>query len=574
MPSDTAVSTSDQAAAIIETAFLGYIGGFHNYTLKARMRFETRDWLGALRDSAERLDLYVDEVRSAVDGVKSLLGDSVRDKATWSAIRAAYHDRVLQRRDLKLAESFFNSITRRIFTTVGVDPDVEFIATAARPPAPSSLADITETFPCTGDITDVVRRILRRYELGIGYEDRERDSRLVAHEIGRQLGSMEVAAVEMVRSHFFRNKGAYLVGRIHTDAGQRPIVLALANDSGRVRVEAVLLTEDEVSVIFSFTRSYFFVDAPCPAALVSFLRTIMPRKPPAELYVAIGHNKHAKTEFYRDLLRHLASTDEQFEIAPGARGMVMIVFTMPSYDVVFKVIKDRFDYPKTSTREDVMARYQLVFRHDRAGRLVDAQEFEHLEFERRHFSDGLLDELTSRAASTVKVTDTSVVVTHLYTERRLTPLDLYLDEVDEEAKLAAVLDYGQSLRDLAATNIFPGDLLLKNFGVTRHGRLVFYDYDELRLLDECTFRALPAARSDEDELSAEPWFYVGQEDVFPEEFLPFLGLKGRLRDVFVAAHGDLLTPEFWQRMQREHREGHVLDLIPYPPARRLHHHHG
>jgi len=288
-----------------------------------------------------------------------------------------------------------------------------------------------------------------------------------------------------------------------------------------------------------------------------------------ELYTALGHNKHGKTVFYRALLQHIATTDDQFDIAPGTRGMVMLVFALPSFDVVFKIIRDQFAYPKTTTRADVMARYQLVFKHDRAGRLVDAQEFEHLRFDKRRFSERLLQELAAEAASTVTITDDSVILKHVYTERKMTPLDLYLQAASDADARAAVLDYGEALRDLAATNIFPGDLLLKNFGVTRHERLIFYDYDELCTLDECNFRKIPPPRNEDDELSGEPWYYVAPNDVFPEEFLPFLGLPEALRRVFLESHAELLTAEFWWRMQEQQRAGIVPDLLPYSPSRRL-----
>src|SRR6185503_2509662 len=112
----------------------------------------------------------------------------------------------------------------------------------------------------------------------------------------------------------------------------------------------------------------------------------------------------------------------------------------------------------------------------------------------------------------------------LYTERRMTPLNLYLREVDSRHAQDAIVDYGEAIKDLARTNIFPGDMLLKNFGVTRHRRVIFYDYDELCLLTTCHFRDLPAARDDLEETGAEPWYYVGPHDIFPEEFLTFLGL--------------------------------------------------
>ena len=340
----------------------------------------------------------------------------------------------------------------------------------------------------------------------------------------------------MIPAVFYRNQGAYLVGRIRSGDQVMPLTLALHHEAGGIVVDAVLLTADEVSIIFSFTRSYFHVEVHRPRDLVMFLKSIMPRKPIAELYIAIGYNKHGKTELYRDLMRHIDRSTDTFEIAPGDRGMVMCVFTLPSFDVVFKVIRDRFAYPKTSSRRDVMERYQLVFKHDRAGRLADVQEFEHLAFARDRFSADLLDELAGEAAETVPIGSRIVEIKHVYVERRMTPLNLFIREAQLSDARKAIIDYGQAVRDLAATNIFPGDMLLKNFGVTRHGRVVFYDYDELCLVTDCQFRELPAAADESDEFGAEPWFYVGPSDIFPEEFINFMGLGGELRATFLKAH--------------------------------------
>ena len=562
--------TAARGAAIIEDAFLTYIKAFQRFTLQARLRFEAREWLGALQDSADRLDVYSSLARETVDHLHELLDEHTRDKDTWRAMKFAYLDRVNDRTDSELAETFFNSITRRIFTTVGVDSDLEFMAAGAIELDPQRAAvDMAEDFPCKNGVGEAVSRLLRRHEFSVGYEDPVGDSARVADAIAKHCGDEGVVVIQAMRSVFFRNKGAYLVGRVRTAKRDHPLAIALLNHTGRVSVDAVLLNEDDVSVVFSFTRSYFFVDATRPAAIVAALRAIMPRKPASELYTSLGHNKHGKTVFYRDLLQHLATTGDRFDIAPGARGMVMLVFAMPSYDAVFKIIRDRFAYPKTTTRQEVMEKYQLVFRHDRAGRLVDAQEFEHLRFDRSRFTEALLAELAAEAADTVTITDDSVVIRHLYTERKMTPLDLYLQRATPEEARAAILDYGAALRDLASTNIFPGDLLLKNFGVTRHGRLIFYDYDELCTLDRCHFRAVPPPRNEDDEMASEPWYYVGPDDVFPEEFLPFLGLPAHLREVFLAANGDLLRPDFWWQMQKNHAAGVVADLLPYPEALRL-----
>jgi isocitrate dehydrogenase kinase/phosphatase len=413
------------------------------------------------------------------------------------------------------------------------------------------------------------RAVLEHYRFAAPWDDADGDAARIAEAVARQHPETPIRSLELAKPVFYRGKGAYLVGRLVTEAGSAPFLLALTNPEGRIVTDAVLLTVDEVSVVFSFARSYFLVEMESPRRMVEFLRAIMPLKPVAELYNAIGWNKHGKTELYRSILQHLATTDDRFEVAAGQRGMVMAVFTLPGFDVVFKVIRDRFEPPKTVTAEEVKQRYRLVFRHDRAGRLVDAQEFEHLAFERARFDPDLLAELTSSCAERVKVEGGKVVISHLYTERRLRPLDVYLREAGSEAARDAVVDYGQVLRDLAATDIFPGDMLLKNFGVSRHGRLIFYDYDELCPLSECRFRALPAPRDDDDESAGEPWFYVSEKDIFPEEFRNFLGLPEDLMRAFLEQHEELLGPAFWQRMQELHARGEVLDVYPYRSSRRL-----
>jgi isocitrate dehydrogenase kinase/phosphatase len=411
----------------------------------------------------------------------------------------------------------------------------------------------------------MIRRAVSSYRWHVPFEDLQRDAELAAAEFE----TLKPDSMDLIKSVFFRGRGAYIVGRWWSGSKSSPIAFSLLNSSSGIRVDAVLLTEDEVSILFSFTRSYFHVQTDCAFELVQFLKSIMPRKPIAELYISIGRNKHGKTEFYRDLLQHLSETSDLFEIAPGARGMVMIVFTLPSYEVVFKIIKDRFDHPKRTTRREVMEKYRLVFAHDRAGRLVDAQEFEQLRFERSRFSERLLEELLSVASESVTADDRWVVIHHVYTERRLTPLDLYMRSAESASVAAAVLDFGNALKDLARANIFPGDVLAKNFGVTRHGRVVSYDYDELCLVTDCNFRVVPTASNMEDELSADPWFYVGDNDYFPEEFPRFLGIPDRWKELFSAAHSDLYSSEFWTAIQRRIQSGEVIQIFPYPETKHL-----
>jgi isocitrate dehydrogenase kinase/phosphatase len=558
-------------ARLIFATFAAYGREYEAITRRARGRFETRDWHGAQADARDRLQLYRRMVDRGVAALAEALDADLRRPAAWSAMKAAYRELLVGRADVALAETFFNSLSRRVFTTVGVDPAIEFVeadprSAAEQPEAAPIFRRLTAPSPAallTAALTDL--------PLAAPWRDQAGDvARAAARLAAAYPDGGPGWVLEQVPEVFYRGQGAYLVGRLRAaDGGVRPLVHSLRHRDGGVVLDAVLLEEDAVSIVFSFTRAYFQVVSAHPEALVAFLKSILPHKRTAELYISLGYNKHGKTELYRDLLCHLAETQDRFAIAPGARGMVMIVFTLGDFDLVFKVIKDRPDPPKATTPAEVRERYALVFAHDRAGRLVDAQEFEHVRFERARFEPELLAELQRAAPGTVSLDGDCVVVRHLYVERRVTPLDLYLRAADAAAAQAAVLDYGQALKDLAASNIFPGDVLLKNFGVTRHGRVVFYDYDELSLLTELHFRRMPPPGSFGDEFAAEPFFYVGPRDIFPEEFRTFLGIGEPLRSVFTAAHGELFAASYWRGVQARLAAGELIEIFPYGAEARL-----
>ena len=577
-----------RGATAIQTAYQDYQAEFHAITRRSKARFENCDWRGVHTDAVERLELYKKVVDRIVAELRQSLGEAARDRDLWAAMRGEYSQAISCCADYLLAETFFNSVTRRIFSTVGVDRKIEFVASdfELRPaPEPELCYD---SFQVAGEgqsqaqaLEAAMSQILAVHTFRCGYEDPARDARLAAKAIQDQLGGLpeapQIERIEALPPEFYRNFGAYIIGRIITapsasnTAGRIiPLALCLRNHGRGVLVDAVLTDADEVSIVFSFARSYFHVDVDLPHEVVAFLKSIMPLKRVAELYISIGYNKHGKTELYRELLRHLDSSSDCFDIAPGERGMVMAVFTLPSFDMVFKIIKDRIDPPKTTTRQEVMERYDLVFKHDKAGRLIDAQEFEHLTFDRRRFSPALLAELQAVAPRCVEIGDDTVHIQHLYCERRMTPLNLYIKQQPPAEAEAAVIDYGRAIKDLAATNIFPGDVLLKNFGVTRHGRVIFYDYDELCHVTDCKFRKMPQPRNHDDEYEADPWFYVGPLDIFPEEFRTFLGLQEPLRSVFIEHHADLFTAEFWKAMQARHKAGEVVDIVSYSEHRRLH----
>ncbi|MFT4563437.1 MAG: isocitrate dehydrogenase kinase/phosphatase, partial [Gammaproteobacteria bacterium] len=379
----------------------------------------------------------------------------------------------------------------------------------------------------------------------------------------RELSLDEILRIEFIQPVFYQSSRAYLVGKIFWPTHSAPLIIALKHTKVGVEVDAILMSVEQVSIIFSFARSYFFVDVEPVEGAVYFLNSILPDKPLDELYTVLGRVRQGKTERYRTLTRHLKRTHDQFIHARGAPGLVMLVFTLPSYDVVFKIIRDHFGYPKNVSHQEVKDKYSYVFKHDRAGRLIDTQEFRHIEFPLEKFSDGLLKELLDSTAASVRIDGQQLVIDHLYVERRITPLNLYIEENERSKVELAVIDYGQAIKDLALTNVFPGDLLLKNFGVSRHGRVIFYDYDELCLVTDCNFRDVPEPSFDEDEMRPDSWFYVADNDVFPAEFIKFLSMDKALKALFHEVHGDLLTADYWRGIKKLHLDNKILDVVPY-----------
>jgi isocitrate dehydrogenase kinase/phosphatase len=551
-----------------------YEARFDAITRRARDRFLARDWHGSYQDAAERLRLYSLVLDSLTNRVKALMGPRLRARGVWSATKAVYSSLSAQSIRWEVAESFFNSLTRRVFATEGVDQAIEFVDTDFDAPPRAHGGELARTYS-GAPLAFLLREALTDVK-GAGFDqaswsDLNQASRAAADRILAAMPSpRDFDRLEILRHVFFRGHGAYLIGRLVVRSEATPLAFCLQHpDASGLMLDAVLIGESDLAILFSYTRAYFRVDAPATYALVQWLRELMPGKRVADLYNAIGYNRHAKTEFYRDFVGHLETSNDHFVAAEGARGMVMIVFTLPSYDVVFKLIRDRFDAPKESDRRDVMGRYRMVFEHDRAGRLVEAHEFEHLRIASDRFEPSLLADLLGKAGGTVRIEGEDVLIAHAYVERRVRPLNLLFRECDESTAIAAACDYAQSIKDLAASNIFAGDLLTKNFGLTRRGRVVFYDYDELCLLTDCNFRELPQSRSYEEEMSAEPWFSVREGDIFPEEFPRFLAFPEPARVALMERHGDLFRPEFWRGVQEELRAGHLPEILPYTEERRL-----
>ncbi|WP_429073224.1 bifunctional isocitrate dehydrogenase kinase/phosphatase [Aeromonas veronii] len=562
--------------AVAETIlqrFESFYSRFLEITQGSKSRFENSDWLGVQLAGRERIRLYDHHVGATASSIRQMMGEHHATQELLKRVKSAFSDLLPRCDNFEVAESFFNSVYRRIFRHRNIRDENLYIhpfVSRGEKPDLSALLRVYRTD--LAHLPQTLSQLLGDYSFTLPYEDKQRDivdiHRHLA-ENGPQILHDEPFAIELLKEVFYRNKGAYLVGLIRARDQVFPFILPLLSTGHSIYVDTVIFEPDLASIVFGFARAYFMVYAREPALFVAFLRQIMPHKPDYEIYNAIGCQKHGKTELYRHYRHHLAQSRDQFIIAPGIKGMVMSVFTLPSYDVVFKVIKDEFTPPKDVSHEQVKAKYRLVKQHDRVGRMADTQEFTNFEFPLDRISPELLAELKTVAPSALTITDDKLVIKHLYTERKMIPLNLYLDKADEQQTRLALEEYGNAIKQLAAANIFPGDMLFKNFGVTRHGRVVFYDYDEICYMTECNFRQIPPPRYPEDEWSAEPWYSVAPNDIFPEEFATFLLQKPQVREIMLQLHKEMFDANYWKILQSNIKVGLFDDVYPYRRKKRF-----
>lgn len=575
---------------------------FRTESARAKHRFETADWPGQQRAQRDRIEFYDMRVRECSNRLEREFKAGEQPMEIWQQVKLHYIGLLVDHYQPELAETFFNSVTTKILHRSYFENSFIFFRPVLSTEyiengAPDALPSYRAYYPTLYNMREVMQQIVLDFGLHCEFEDLKRDTALVMGVIAPLFDHVKIHAnfqILALTSLFYRNKGAYLVGKVINGFTELPFALPILYNKAEthLRIDAVLHGEVDMHVLFSFARAYFMVNMDIPSAYVQFLRSMMPRKPRNELYNALGLGKQGKNLFYRDFLYHLRHSSDQFRTAPGIKGMVMLVFDLPSFPYVFKVIKDFYPPPKETSREQIKGKYLLVKQHDRVGRMADTLEYSVVAFPRNRFTDELIAEIEKFAPSQLEISDRDgngqleVILKHVYIERRMIPLNIYLqdafdaggaDPANTSAKAQrareqlehGVIEYGNALKDLIAANIFPGDMLWKNFGVTRHGKVVFYDYDEIEYITDCVFRKVPKARNEEDEMSGEVWYTVGPKDVFPETFGPFLLGNPVVREVFMKHHADLLDAAFWQKNKDRILQGHLFDVFPYDQSKRF-----
>lgn len=561
-------------AKTILNGFERHISLFIEITQSAKQRFELCQWSKVQEAAKARTTFYDQRVNETFDTIKQDFFIQELNDDLWQQVKRDYIELLKNHQQPELAETFYNSVFCHLFERKYYHNAYIFVeSTASRLDAQETPKIFKRYTPADKGLRETIVDIMNDHKSEIPYQDLDADVETLIRAFRRQAEKTRFKLADLtfdiLNFTFYRNKGAYIIGRVLSPAGETPfIVSVLHGDKGGLTIDALLTKSESMAVVFGFARAYFFVDCLHPHALVNFLQGLIPHKTKADLYSAIGFHKQGKTQFYRDFLNHLASSEDKFELAAGIKGMVMSVFTLPSYPYVFKIIKDKFSPSKNMTKKDVKGKYRLVKLHDRVGRMADTMEYSEVAFPKNRFSKTLLEELMKVAPSIIRFEDDLIIIEHLYIERRMVPLNIYLAEAlknkETEKINEAMYGYGEAIKQLISANIFPGDMLLKNFGVTRHGRVIFYDYDEITYMNEVNFRVKPEPVTEEQIYAAEPWYSVAPGDMFPEELATFALANPNYLKAFKLHHSDLLEASYWQQCQQNVADGIFKDVYPYP----------
>ena len=572
-------ASPDVIAAVLLEGFNRHYALFRECARAAKRFFEAGNWLAIGHVARDRIDFYDRRVAETVERIERdfRLGDadSGGGDAFWAQVKQRFIGILADHRQPECAETFLNTVSSKLLHRTYFHNRCLFVRPAA---STEYLDDGAPSYRCYYPRRHGLRAALIDLVLDLRLAPRFDDFRAdlihVLAAMRRRLPRPFVVdanfQIQVLSSLLFRNQTAYAAGRVVNGAQIYPFVAAIKRRGDeRLYVDALLTDPGELALLFSANRAYFLADMEVPSAYVEFLRTLVPDKTASELYTMLGLQKHGKTLFFRDFLHHLKHSTDRLVVAPGIQGLVMCVFTLPSYPYVFKVIRDRISPTKDTDAARVMQKYALVKHHDRAGRMTDILEYSNVAIPRDRFTDELMTELESAIPAQLEHDGGHVIIRHMYIERRLTPLNLFIRNADDAAKMRAIRDYGTALKELAAINIFAGDLLFKNFGLTRYGRVIFYDYDEIEYLTDCRFRTIPKMPPGVDDMSGEVWYPVGPHDVFPEEFATFLLTDDDVRQAFLAFHADLLDARWWRAMQDANRDGRQIEVLSYPESIRF-----
>lgn len=545
---------------------------FRNVPPLAKHAFERRDHATSIWLSRYRLSLYSKSVHKIGLFLKSVLPEVSAEETIWDRIEEKYLDSISNRYEADLTFAYLHSIRRIIYRGEWRPVEYSF----------GEIEDSSEAYPdelirkysvADNRSAHIFEDILLLPGLSTKFIDITRDAELIRDRINDtfpQYSSPNIHTIEMIETGFYRNRGAYIVGRITTTNGNRyPLIIALLNNEQGIFVDALLLSERDAHNLFSSTLANFHVDTDYYHELSSFLYSIMPNRAHSLHYSTIGYNHVGKVAVIKELKEELETNNGVFDTAIGFRGTVAIGFSGPSSAYNLKVIRnhptDGYKWGNFEGIESVMEKYSQVHEINRTGSMLDNIIYFNIALEKNLFSPSLLEELLVDASETVSLQDNAIVFKYLIVQPRLTPLPVFLETASEEDAKTVVINLGDCIKNNAAANIFNKDLDSRNYGVSHFLKVYLYDYDALEPFVDVKIRTNLDQFSGEEDIP--DWFFENGVVFLPEEMESGLRIKDReLCILFRQTHGDLTTTAYWEDLQQDLLKRQVPTIKVYPDS--------
>ena len=543
---------------------------FQVITESAKTAFETRDYQASLIISKKRLSLYSDSMYKLGENLSDAFSPISRDQGLWEVIEEKYRQLVRNRYEGDLALAYIHSVRRALLLGEWSPVDYSFDVPSK---ANKNYSDfLFETFHTEAITTDLLLDILRVPGFNVQYRELKVDAMLAAQRVKGDLddrfSTYKIQKIEVIKGEFYRNRGAYIVGRIVLDnLSNVPLVIALLNEEKGIYVDAILTSESAAFNIFSTTRANFHVNNEYYHELSEFLHSIIPKRSLGLAYSTIGFNHFGKVAVMEELKEELLSNDGKFDFAIGFKGTVAIGFQSRQSGYNLKVIRnsptEQYKWGMFEGVPSVLEKYSRVHVINRTGSMLDNIIFYRVKLERIWFTNALLEELLNEASECVTLQGNFLFFRHLIVQRRLTPLPVYLETSSQAESEAAVINLGHCIKNNMAANIFNKDLDARNYGVGVFGGVYLFDYDALEKFTEVKIRTNQNQFEGEEEIPE--WFFEDGVVFLPEEIESGLRIPSRsLRRLFREVHGDLLQVGYYERIQEELRVGKVPSVRVYP----------
>lgn len=543
----------------------------------AKVAFEKRDFASSVHVSSRRLSLYSASIVNVSRRLQRAYPEIQGDTECWQGIEAHYLRLIKDEYAEDIGKAYLHSLRRKIYQDEWHAADYSFSEMTSRDEA--IFSEVLRSYELESELTEeIIESILNIPQFIRSYGDMPQERQRVLQRIVENLARSRHRAdrlvrVEMINAGFYRNRGAYLVGRMIFDSGNFvPLIIALLNDESGLFVDAVLTSETYAHNIFSSALANFHVTSSYYHQVSALLKSIMPRRPLGLHYSTIGYNHLGKVAVMSDLESEIRDSDVGLETAVGSPGTVAMGFAAKNSAYSLKVIRDKptksYKWGEFGGVESVIRKYTRVHEINRTGSMLDSIIYYKIRLDRRWFSADLLEELLTEASETVSLVDDDVVFKYLIVQIKLTPLPVYLETATEKQAETAIANLGYCIKNNAAANIFNRDLDARNYGIGSYSKVYLFDYDALEDLTEVKIRTNLDREDGEEDIP--DWYFEEGVVFLPEELISGLCIpQRRLSDMFARRHHNLLTTQYWTEIQQDLLNGTVPSVSVYPDYERL-----